>query len=113
MIKKNWASQWLVALGCLLAFSVAMAADPPPTLRQAQFTYGNSTRFLVEMHGVPVFLQSGEVLIGESGKHRLTIAQLLELPVIPVRVGHVHVDALPLVPDLRRMPPQEPASTRS
>ena len=56
---------------------------------------------------------AGEVLIGESGKHRLTIAQLLELPVIPVRVGHVHVDAIPRLPDLRRPPPQEPASTRS
>ena len=28
MIKK-WTSNWLVALGCLAVFSVAMAADPP------------------------------------------------------------------------------------
>ena len=30
MIKK-WSSNWLVALGCLAMFSVAMAADPPPS----------------------------------------------------------------------------------
>lgn len=28
---KKWTSNWLVALGCLAAFSLAMAADPPPS----------------------------------------------------------------------------------
>jgi hypothetical protein len=28
---KKWTMNWLVALGCLVAFSVAMAADPPPS----------------------------------------------------------------------------------
>ena len=28
---KNWTSKWLVALGCLAMFSMAMAADPPPS----------------------------------------------------------------------------------
>jgi hypothetical protein len=44
----------------------------------------------------------GEPIIGESGKHRLTIAQLLELPIIPVRVGLVHRDAIRLLPAMRR-----------
>jgi hypothetical protein len=28
---KSWTSKWLVALGCLAAFSLVMAADPPPS----------------------------------------------------------------------------------
>lgn len=47
---------------------------------------------------------AGELVLGASGKHRLTIAQLLDLPVIPARVGHIHRDALPLMPRLRRGP---------
>jgi len=47
-------------------------------------------------HGTPA--------IGDGGKHRLTIAKLLELPVVPVRVGYVHRDAVPLLRELRRSP---------
>jgi hypothetical protein len=32
---KKWTMNWLVALGCLVAFSVAMAADPPPSERSS------------------------------------------------------------------------------
>ena len=28
---RNWTSNWLVALGCLAMFSLAMAAEPPPS----------------------------------------------------------------------------------
>src|SRR5258707_10169108 len=28
---KHWSRSWLVALGCLAVFSVAIAADPPPS----------------------------------------------------------------------------------
>ena len=30
-MNKNWTSKWLVALGCLAAFSMVMAAEPPPS----------------------------------------------------------------------------------
>lgn len=46
----------------------------------------------------------GELFIGESGKHRLTIARLLELRSIPARIGIVHRDALELLPSLRTPP---------
>jgi hypothetical protein len=45
-----------------------------------------------------------EPVVGDNGKHRLTVARLHRLPVVPVRVGVVHVDALPLLPALRRDP---------
>jgi hypothetical protein len=44
----------------------------------------------------------GQPAIGDGGKHRLTIAKLLGLPVVPTRIGYVHRDALPLLPALRR-----------
>jgi hypothetical protein len=46
----------------------------------------------------------GEPAIGDGGKHRLLIARLLRLPIVPARIGYVHRDALPLLPDLRRGP---------
>ena len=46
----------------------------------------------------------GETAIGDSGKHRMTIAKLLGLSVVPARIGYVHRDALPLLPGLRREP---------
>ena len=47
----------------------------------------------------------GEPAVGDGGKHRLTIARLLGLAVVPARIGFVHRDALPLLPRLRREPP--------
>jgi hypothetical protein len=44
---------------------------------------------------------AGEPAIGDSGKHRLTIAKLLGLTHVPARIGYVHRDALPLLPTLR------------
>src|SRR4051794_38185512 len=41
------------------------AADPPPTLRQSQLAYGNSSRFLLAKHVPPV--QSGDVAIDFDG----------------------------------------------
>jgi hypothetical protein len=49
---------------------------------------------------------SGEVAIGDSGKHRLTIAKLVGLDVVPTRIGYIHRDALPLLPTLRRPSPR-------
>ena len=46
----------------------------------------------------------GEPAIGDSGKHRMTIAKLLGLDVVPARIGYVHRDALPLVSRLRERP---------
>jgi hypothetical protein len=46
----------------------------------------------------------GELVSGDSGKHRLTIARLHELPTVPVRLGHAHRDALGLLPRLRQGP---------
>jgi hypothetical protein len=46
----------------------------------------------------------GEPAIGDSGKHRLTIAKLVGLTVVPARIGYVHRDAIRLLPDLRRAP---------
>lgn len=58
-----------------------------------------------EDHGILVHLgPDGRPVAGDSGKHRLTIARLLELPSVPVRVGIVHREAVPLLPALR-LPP--------
>ena len=46
----------------------------------------------------------GEAAIGDGGKHRLAIAKLLGLAVVPARIGYVHRDALPLLPALRQAP---------
>lgn len=46
----------------------------------------------------------GEPAIGDSGKHRMTIARLLGLTIVPARIGHVHRDALHLLPVFRRAP---------
>ena len=46
----------------------------------------------------------GEAAIGDSGKHRMAIAKLLELDVVPARIGYVHRDALPLLRRLRERP---------
>jgi hypothetical protein len=46
----------------------------------------------------------GEPAIGDSGKHRLTIAKLAGVSTVPIRIGHIHRDALPLLPELRREP---------
>ncbi|MDQ3823786.1 MAG: hypothetical protein M3321_11180, partial [Actinomycetota bacterium] len=43
----------------------------------------------------------GEPAIGDSGKHRLTIARLLGLSVVPARVGYVYRGAIPLLPAVR------------
>jgi hypothetical protein len=45
---------------------------------------------------------SGETAIGDSGKHRLAIAKLLGLTVVPARIGFVHRDAVRLLPAFRR-----------
>ena len=50
----------------------------------------------------------GEPAIGDSGKHRMTIAKLLGLDVVPARIGYVHRDALGLVPRLRGRPAAAP-----
>jgi len=47
---------------------------------------------------------AGETAIGDSGKHRLTIAKLVGLPVVPGRIGYVHRDALELLPRFRTPP---------
>ena len=47
---------------------------------------------------------TGEPAIGDSGKHRMVIAKLLDLDVVPARIGYVHRDALPLLPAMRRAP---------
>lgn len=49
----------------------------------------------------------GEVAVGDAGKHRLAIARLHGLPLVPARLGLVHRDALALLPALRR-PPEGP-----
>jgi hypothetical protein len=46
----------------------------------------------------------GEPAIGDGGKHRLLIARLLGVAVVPARLGYIHRDALPLLPGLRRPP---------
>jgi 5-carboxymethyl-2-hydroxymuconate isomerase len=45
---------------------------------------------------------AGEPAIGDSGKHRMTIAKVLGLEIVPARIGYVHRDAVPLLPQLRR-----------
>jgi hypothetical protein len=47
---------------------------------------------------------AGETAIGDSGKHRMTIAKLAGLDAVPARIGYIHRDALPLLPALRRPP---------
>jgi hypothetical protein len=44
---------------------------------------------------------AGEPAIGDSGKHRMTIAKLVGLEVVPARIGYVHRDAIGLLPRLR------------
>ena len=51
---------------------------------------------------------AGEPAIGDSGKHRLTIARLLGLDAVPARIGYVHRDALGLLPRLRERPGAAP-----
>lgn len=46
----------------------------------------------------------GETAIGDSGKHRMTIAKLAGLDAVPGRIGYIHRDAIPLLPALRRPP---------
>jgi hypothetical protein len=46
----------------------------------------------------------GEPAIGDSGKHRMAIAKLVGLTVVPARIGYVHRDALRLLPEFRRAP---------
>jgi hypothetical protein len=46
----------------------------------------------------------GEPAIGDGGKHRMTIARLAGLTVVPARIGYVHRDAVPLLPGLLRAP---------
>ena len=46
----------------------------------------------------------GEPAIGDSGKHRMTIARLHGLGAVPARIGYVHRDALRLLPRLRERP---------
>ena len=48
----------------------------------------------------------GEAAIGDGGKHRMTIAKLAGLDHVPVRIGYIHRDAIPLLPALRRAPPR-------
>jgi hypothetical protein len=55
----------------------------------------------------------GEFAIGDSGKHRMTIAKLLQLAVVPARIGFVHRDALRLLPVLRRAPTTTGFSSRA
>jgi hypothetical protein len=44
----------------------------------------------------------GEAVAGDSGKHRLTIAKLVGLPVVPVQLGEIHLDAVRALPLLRQ-----------
>lgn len=46
----------------------------------------------------------GSAAIGDSGKHRMAIAKLLGVAVVPARLGFIHRDALGKLPDLRRAP---------
>ena len=46
----------------------------------------------------------GATAIGDSGKHRMTIAKLLRLSLVPARLGFVHRDALRLLPRFRDPP---------
>jgi hypothetical protein len=46
----------------------------------------------------------GEPAIGDSGKHRMTIARLHGLGSVPARIGYVHRDAVRLLPGLRERP---------
>lgn len=63
-----------------------------------------------EQGGILVHLgPGGEVVSGDSGKHRLVLAQLLGLPAVPVELGLVHRSALGRLPDLRRPPDGEVA----
>jgi hypothetical protein len=56
-----------------------------------------------EMGGIGVHLGPGGRLVrAENGRHRFAMAWVLDLPVVPVRVGLVHHSALPLLPQLRR-----------
>jgi hypothetical protein len=46
----------------------------------------------------------GEPAIGDSGKHRMTIAKLLGLAAVLARIGYVHREAVGLLPRLRERP---------
>jgi hypothetical protein len=46
----------------------------------------------------------GEAAIGDSGKHRMTIAKLAGLDAVPARIGYIHRDAIPLLAGLRQAP---------
>jgi hypothetical protein len=43
----------------------------------------------------------GRPVRGWNGRHRFAMARILRLPLIPVRIGLVHVSALPALPRLR------------
>jgi hypothetical protein len=58
-----------------------------------------------EDHGILIHIgPDGEPAIGDSGKHRMTIAKLLGLTIVPARIGYVHRDAIRLLSNLRRAP---------
>lgn len=53
--------------------------------------------------------RNGKLLFGNEGYHRLALARIAKLPIIPVRLGIVHPDALKtdVLPRLRQSSPQE------
>jgi hypothetical protein len=56
-----------------------------------------------EFGGIGMHLGPGGVLVrGGNGRHRFAMAWILGLPSIPVRVGFVHRQAVPLLTGLRR-----------
>ena len=46
----------------------------------------------------------GELVFSETGSHRLAFALILEIPMIPVQIGVVHKNAIPLIEKYRRKP---------
>ena len=44
---------------------------------------------------------NGEPFFGRLGQHRLAMALVLGIKQVPAELGAIHVDALPLLPDLR------------
>lgn len=58
---------------------------------------------VVEIDGIRVHLaRDGKLLAKGGGTHRLAIARILGLEIVPVSLGAVHVEALRHVPALRR-----------
>ncbi|MEX2376358.1 MAG: hypothetical protein WD942_12370 [Dehalococcoidia bacterium] len=59
---------------------------------------------LRETGGVLFHVARDGPIFGRGGAHRLAIARILELPIIPAKLGVVHVEAIPRLSELRRQP---------